>query len=408
MRRQVTCLILSALLAGCATTAEPTPTGQPHPTATLPPTPGATPTLTPGATPTTTPRSGATPTAAAGAIALEPFADGLASPVFITPAGDGSGLLYVVEQAGVIRVVGADGSVAPAPFLDIVDRIASGGERGLLGLAFHPDYASNGRFFVNYTDLNGDTVISEFTRSADGTVDPAAERKLLGIAQPAANHNGGMVAFGPDGALYVGMGDGGSQANGQNPDSLLSKMLHLDVDAVGGAPTVGIWDSGFRNPWRWSFDRQTGDLFVGDVGSGRWEEIDAEPAGTGGRNYGWNIMEGPDCATTTNCDQAGLTLPVAWHATHADGGCAITGGYVYRGAAIPDLVGTYLFSDYCAGIVWGFDAATAIAGGPVEPIELARSGLNVASFGQDEAGELYLVDHSGSVVRLTAGPATLP
>jgi glucose/arabinose dehydrogenase len=322
---------------------------------------------------------------------------------FVTNAGDGSGLLYAVEQAGTIRILTTDGTVQPAPFLDITERIASGGERGLLGLAFHPEYAENGRFFVDYTDTIGNTVVSEFLRATATSADPGSERILFTVEQPFANHNGGMVAFGPDGALYIGMGDGGSggdpQGNGQNPDTLLAKMLRLDVDAAPGASSEpAIWDSGLRNPWRFSFDRQTGDLFIGDVGQGAWEEVDAEPAGAGGRNYGWNIMEGTHCYNADTCDETGLTMPVATYAHSA--GCSVTGGYVYRGQAMPSLVGTYLYSDYCSGTVWGIDAATAIAGGEVRPVKLASVGLPVSAFGQDEAGELYIVDHSGRIVTI--------
>jgi glucose/arabinose dehydrogenase len=418
MRRQVTYLILSALLAGCTTTTQPTPTGppgtgcdgkpMPEPanlgTPSCTQTPAPTPTLTPGATPTATSGPTAKPTATAQrGLVFKLLAEHFGDLTFVTNAGDGSGLLYAVEQAGTIRILTTDGTVQTTPFLDIAERIASGGERGLLGLAFHQNYAENGRFFVDYTDTNGDTVVSEFRRSAPTSADPGSERILFTVEQPFANHNGGMVAFGPDGALYIGLGDGGSegdpQGNGQNGGTFLSKIVRLDVDAAPGPnsqPT--IWDSGLRNPWRFSFDRQTGDLFIGDVGQGAWEEIDAEPAGAGGRNYGWNIMEGTHCYNADTCVQTGLTLPVAEYSHSA--GCSVTGGYVYRGSAMPGLVGMYLYSDFCSGTVWGIDAAAAIAGAEVRPVKLGSVGLPVSAFGQDEAGELYIVDHSGRVVTI--------
>jgi glucose/arabinose dehydrogenase len=410
MLRLATVVSSTLLLVACASPTQPTPTI--GPSATTGPTPTAQASKTGGPDPTLTPTaagSTAPPSPTLGTVVFEPFAEGFASPIFVTHAGDGSGLLYVVEQAGVIRVLDADGTAHDQPYLDIIDRVASGGERGLLGLAFHPDYAQNGRFFVNYTDKGGDTIVAEYSRSSAGTGDPNSERVLFTVDQPFANHNGGMVAFGPDGALYIGMGDGGSggdpQGNGQNPAALLGKMLRFDVDAAGSTPE--IWDSGLRNPWRFSFDSQTGDLFIGDVGQGQWEEIDAEPAGAGGRNYGWNIMEGPDCFLTAGCDQTGLTAPVASY-PHSGSDCSVSGGYVYRGQAVPALVGTYVFGDYCSGIVRGLDAAAAIAGGEVEARNLAETGFNISSFGVDEAGELYVVYHGGQIARVMAGPASLP
>ena len=214
-------------------------------------------------------------------LAFKVSVDGLPALTFAGNAGDGSNRLFALEQIGQIRIIGADGTVADEPFLDIRTRVASGGERGLLGLAFHPDYAQNGRFYVDYTDVNGNTVVSEFTRTSDTTADPASERVIFTVEQPFPNHNGGMVAFGPDGQLYVGMGDGGSggdpNGNGQNDGTLLGKLVRVDVDATGNAAQPQIWDKGLRNPWRFSFDRQTGDLWIGDVGQGLHEEIDAEP-----------------------------------------------------------------------------------------------------------------------------------
>jgi glucose/arabinose dehydrogenase len=344
---------------------------------------------------------------------------------FLTHAGDGTGVLYAVGQGGVISAVSADGEIQDEPFLDISQRISAGGERGLLGLAFHPDYESNGRFFVNYTNAEGDTVIAEFTRSgASGRTpalaNPDSERILLTIDQPYANHNGGMVAFGADGYLYIGMGDGGSggdpQGNGQNPAALLGKILRIDVD--GDQPYAipasnpyldepgtarEVWDFGVRNPWRFSFDRETGDLFIGDVGQNAREEIDAEPAGEGGRNYGWNVMEGDRCYSSPTCDQTGLTLPVVSN-DRTRGECAIVGGYVYRGAEFPELQGTYVYSDACSGGLWILDARTAIAQGHADTFEVGSADTPPYSFGEDESGELYLVNHAGEIQHLVVTP----
>ncbi len=272
------------------------------------------------------------------------------------------------------------GAPLPDAFLDITDRVRSGGERGLLGLAFPPGYADKGYFYVNYTALNGATTISRFRLIAGdpNRADPASEEILLVIAQPYANHNGGQIAFSPrDGYLYVGMGDGGSggdpQNRAQNPAELLGKLLRLDVEgAVGTASaylvpptnpytaTIGyrpeIWALGLRNPWRFSFDRQTGDLYIGDVGQGLWEEIDYQPASSaGGQNYGWRIMEGAHCYNPDPCDSTGLTLPI-WEYSHSAGQC-VTGGYVYRGDDYPDLAGMYIFGDYVSGAIWGLRRA---------------------------------------------------
>jgi glucose/arabinose dehydrogenase len=343
---------------------------------------------------------------------------GLQSPLFLTNAGDGSGHVFVVEQRGAVRIVAANGHLVRAPFLDIADRVSQdGGERGLLGLAFHPNYLHNGRFFVDYTDRNGDTVVSEFRRRDSSHANPGSERVIMHIKQPYANHNGGMLAFAPDGMLYVGMGDGGSggdpQGNGQNRDVLLGKLLRVDVDGKkpyaipSDSPFAGtagtrpeIWAYGLRNPWRFSFDRTTGALFIGDVGQGNWEEIDVAAAGKGGQDYGWNVMEGRHCfAPSSGCSRAGLTLPVAEYGH--DQGCAVTGGYVYRGSTYPALAGIYLFGDYCTGRIWGLAAASAVRGSASAAV-LLDSGLRISSFGEDQKGELYVVDLDGSVYRVTA------
>ena len=348
--------------------------------------------------------------------AFVPFASGFPQLTFVTNAADGSGDLYVVAQAGQIFRVTKGQSAPSAPWLDISDRVSSTGERGLLGLAFHPDFKDTGRFFVDYTYLDGNSVIAEFLRAADGTVDPTAERVLKHVDQPFANHNGGMLAFGPDGYLYIGFGDGGgagdTQGSGQSLTTYLGKILRIDVDApapalygippdnpfAGGAdngPLPEIWDSGLRNPWRFSFDSKSGGLFIGDVGQNVTEEVDVERARVGGLNYGWNIMEGDHCFNVSTCDQTGLTMPVATY-SHTQG-CGVAGGYVYRGALVPELDGRYFYADVCKGTIWTFDADAALAGRPVTPEVFGNAGFAVSSFGEDEAGELYMVDHNGAI-----------
>ncbi|HYN88771.1 MAG TPA: PQQ-dependent sugar dehydrogenase, partial [Ardenticatenaceae bacterium] len=334
--------------------------------------------------------------------------EGLRRPVQVTTAGDGSERLFVVEKAGTIRIV-RDGQLLEAPFLDITGRVGSAGsEQGLLGLAFHPDYATTGLFFVNYTDRNGNTVIGRYQVADDPDLAGATgETVVLTIAQPAANHNGGMLAFGPDGYLYIGMGDGGGRPeNGQKPDTLLGKMLRLDVTPrAGGQPYTippdnpfvadpvvpgEIWLLGLRNPWRWSFDRQTGDLWIGDVGAGSYEEITRVPAGQGGLNLGWAIVEGRHCLRDPNCETEGLTMPLVEYGR--DAGCVVVGGYVYRGSDFPRLQGSYLFADYCSGRIW---ALSHDAAEPAVPSELLVADARVSAFGEDEQGELYLTDLAG-------------
>ncbi len=343
-------------------------------------------------------------------IALEPVVTrGLSNPVLVTHAGGRSGRLFVVEQPGRIRIV-ANGTLAPAPFLDLSSRVLSGGERGLLGLAFHPDYSRNGRYFVNYTRRpDGDTVIAEYHVSTDPNVSERTERVLLVIDQPYANHNGGMIAFGADGFLYIGMGDGGSSGDpenrAQNPQELLGKMLRIDVNRgspytippdnpfVDGGGRPEIWALGLRNPWRFSFDRQTHELYAGDVGQNAWEEIDVVRRGG---NYGWRLMEGAHCFNPQACDRQGLELPVAEYA-NGSGRCSVTGGYVYRGAAIPRLAGMYIYGDFCSGEIFGLRGGTRRV--------LLDTRLAISSFGEDEAGEVYVVDHRGGVYRLIVGAA---
>jgi glucose/arabinose dehydrogenase len=353
------------------------------------------------------------------AIALAPVVSGLARPLFVTHAGDGSGRLFVVEQGGTIRVA-ESGRLRPVPFLDATAMLdESGGERGLLGLAFAPDYRSSGRFYIAHTAPGPTVRITSLRVAADpNRADPASAATVLAMDDPAGNHNGGMIAFGPDGDLWTGTGDGGSAGDpwdhARDRGSLLGKLLRLDVRAAPyaippdnpfarGGGRGEIWALGLRNPWRFSFDRQTGELWTGDVGQNAWEEVDVEdPRSGGGLHYGWKTMEGLHCFSPRNgCDPAGLHLPI--HEYGHDQGCSVTGGYVYRGRAIPGLVGAYLFSDYCSGTIW---ALTRDAAGRATVAPLLESHLAVSSFGEDEAGELYVCDHRGGVVyRIQPGGA---
>jgi glucose/arabinose dehydrogenase len=323
--------------------------------------------------------------------------------------------MFVVEKRGRIVIV-RDGTPAETPFLDISDRVgSSGSEQGLLSVAFHPQFAQNGRLFVDYTDRSGDTVISRFQANGDAA-DPDSETVLLKIDQPYANHNGGLVLFGPDNYLYIGMGDGGSggdpQGNGQNRQALLGKMLRIDVDngdpygiprdnpwPTGGDARPEVWAYGLRNPWRFSFDRATGDLYIADVGQGEYEEIDIQRAGSAaGQNYGWNIAEGGHCFRSQSCDTNGMLAPIAEY-DHSQG-CSITGGYVYRAAAFPSLQGLYFYGDYCSGKIW---ALSETSPGHWEQRELLQSSASISSFGEDQAGELYLTDLGGKLYQVVEG-----
>lgn len=340
---------------------------------------------------------------------LEPVAEGFEAPLGVTHAGDGSGRLFVVEQTGAIFILD-DGRVLDEPFLDVGESIVAGGEQGLLGLAFHPDYRRNGRFFINYTDVNGDTVVAEVQTSNDPNVaEDGSVTPLLQIDQPFANHNGGQLAFGPDKYLYIATGDGGSagdpEGNGQNTEALLGKLLRVDVDSgdpygipndnpfASGSGAPEVWAYGLRNPWRFSFDSETDGLWIADVGQGDFEEVNKARPDRGGLNYGWNAMEGTECFEDGDCDRGDKVLPISGY-TH-DAGCSVTGGYVYRGTESPALTGGYIFGDYCSGVIWGIDAR---ATGFTEPVELLQSGLSISSFGLDEGGELYLTDLSGGRV----------
>jgi glucose/arabinose dehydrogenase len=390
-----------AVLAAACGTQSPTASPSPGPTVTEPsPAPSPTPEPTPPPL-----RSGP------DRLGLELVTGTFTLPTAVTNAGDGSERLFVVERGGRIWIVNRDGIVAPTPFLDIASRIVSSNEQGLLGLAFHPRYAETGRFFVAYTrQADGADVVAEYrVSSAADTADPGSERILLAIPDPAANHNGGALVFGPDRLLYIALGDGGGQndqfGNAQNLNSLLGKILRIDVDGTaaagrgyaipadnpfangGGAPE--IWAIGMRNPWRISFDRAWHDLYIGDVGGGSWEEIDRQPPdAAGGLNYGWPIMEGRHCLAGS-CTMTGYVQPIAEY-SH-DQGCSVIGGYVYRGAVQPELQGVYVFGDWCSGRIFTLD----VEGETITPKTVLESGLQVSSFGEDEAGEIYLVDFAG-------------
>lgn len=436
-------VIAGALLMGCSTavnetvpTTEPTtvatsnalpaPAVTQEPTATLPPTAEQTPTSL--ARETTVADATEEPTAAptvpttfaVSSITLEPIVTaGLEKVTFITHADDER--LFVLEQVGRIRIV-QDGQVIPQPYLDITDRVGSvSSEQGLLGLAFHPDYATHGathegHFFINYTDYSGNSHISRFSVSSDdpNRADPQSEVDYLTQNQPYPNHNGGSLAFGPDGYLYAGLGDGGSANDplraGQDLSTLLGKILRLDVNSTideyaipPDNPFVGvadarpeIWAYGLRNPWRFSFDRSTGDFYVADVGQNQWEEINFQSSkSTGGENYGWRTMEGKHCFEADTCDQNGLVLPI-FDYDHGQG-CSVTGGYVYRGQQYPPLTGNYFLTDYCTGTIWRLFQQS----NEWQADMVLETDLVISTFGEDVNGELYVVNYwNGSIFRL--------
>ena len=376
--------------------------------------------------------------AGAQQLATTLVASGFSAPTFVTsPPGDAS-RLFVVEQAGRIRIV-ANGQVLATPFLDIDPKVQSGGEQGLFSMAFHPAYPADPRFWVSYTGNGGPSILEQYVVSANPDVADAASGTIVygPLPQPQANHNGGQIQFGPDGFLYFGLGDGGGAndsgtghapgGNAQSPTTDLGKMLRIDVDNPSTAPASNpfatptdgvndlIWAFGLRNPWRFSFDRATGDLWIGDVGQGAWEEVDFQPASSaGGENYGWRCMEGAHCTGLTGCtcNDPALVLPVHEY-SHASG-CSITGGYVYRGSAIPGLGGTYFFADYCSARIWSFRYVNGQVTEFVErTADLDPPGAlaigNVSSFGQDADGELYVVDQGGEIYRIEGEcPAPTP
>lgn len=416
-------LLLTIAVIGCNLTDD---LGQPTtaPQAALEPTQDAGPTSAPvaGSTATFEPPAAAT-------VPLEPtpdrvfsvpdpaglqltlVVDGLAKPVGLEHAGDRR--LFVVEQGGLVRTV-QDGRLQGQPFLDLRDRADdSNFEQGLLGLAFHPDFARNGQLFVNYTNAGGNTIVARLVAGAGAArVDPGSEQVLLRVDQPYSNHNGGDLEFGPDGYLYIATGDGGSAAdpfdNGQRLDTLLGKLLRIDIDqgdpyaippdnpfaSGGGLPE--IWAYGLRNPWRFAFDPVNGDLYIGDVGQNAWEEIDFLPAGFAGpRNFGWNVREGTH--SFTGEATAEMIDPVAEYANGPGGTCSITGGLVMRSPSLPEWDGVYLYGDYCSGQVWGL---VRDGSGNWISAQLFDTDLSLTAFGTDSQGEVYLVDHGGAVYRL--------
>ncbi|MAS37876.1 MAG: glucose dehydrogenase [Anaerolineaceae bacterium] len=354
---------------------------------------------------------------------LTEYVSGLSRPLYLTHAGDGSNRLFVLEQAGRIIIV-SDGTVNSTPFLDISnlssqDILSSYSERGLLGLAFHPNYAENGLFYVHYSDRSGNTVIARYSVSSDNpdVADPNSAQVIFTHPQPYANHNGGQIEFGPDGYLYIALGDGGSQGdpqnNAQNPTSLLGKILRIDVD--NGDPyaipednpiaTVNpdlapeVWALGLRNPYRFSFDRETGDLYIADVGQNQLEEVNFQPADSpGGENYGWRVFEA-SIRYSQDADPGNTVFPVAEY--NHNNGCSITGGYAYRGEALPDLQGVYIYGDWCSGRTW---ATYQDEAGTWQTLAdfIPNTGLAISAFGEDESGELYVADYSGRILKLTA------
>ena len=357
----------------------------------------------------------AAPDAATFRLAL--VADGFNWPIYVTHAGDSSGRLFLLEQVGKIWILRA-GERSAQPFLDVSDLITQSvrtgrySEQGLLGLAFHPDYAANGLFFINYTDFDGDTVVARYQVSAEDAdrADAASARIILQVDQPYANHNGGHIDFGPDGYLYITLGDGGWANDplgaGQNLGMLLGATLRVDIDSAipyaipSDNPFVDtpgamdeIWSYGWRNVWRFSFDRATGDMYLADVGQNQWEEVNFQPAGSpGGENYGWNVWEGRHIFAGGTAPNH---VPPIYEYSHALG-CSVTGGYVYRGAKIADLQAAYLFGDYCTGRVWAAwrDEAMQWRGA-----ELLQTSMQISSFGEDEAGEVYVIDYGGGLYR---------
>jgi glucose/arabinose dehydrogenase len=412
-------LVFTTLLAACAP-ARPQQEPVPPPPAvstvvptTQPPTREEPATATDEADPTATAVPGAQSLPNPENTFWREIASGLDRPTDITSPGDGSGRVFVLEQVGRIRIL-QNWQLIPTPYLDISSLVGSNAsERGLLGLAFHPQYAENGFFFVNYTDRDGNTRIARFSVSGSdpNQADPASRLELIRIQQPYGNHNGGALAFGPDGHLYAGLGDGGSGGDpldaGQSLNTLLGKILRFDVDGgqpyaipadnpfAAGGGEAEIWAYGLRNPWKIAFDRVTGDLYIGDVGQNQWEEVNFTSAGSpGGLNYGWRFMEGNHDYSGGLYDKSVLVLPVAEY-TRNDG-CSVTGGQVYRGQSLPDWQGVYLYGDFCSGNIWGL---LKTADGFSNSL-LFRTSFRISTFGLDDDGEIYLGDYSGTIYKL--------
>ncbi len=365
------------------------------------------------------------PPAPSGYVA-ERVAQGLSDPVDLAAAPGDTSRIFIVEKTGTIRIL-RGGQILPRPFLNIRNLVSGGSEQGLLGLAFHPQYATNRQFYVHYTDLAGDTRVFEYLASAsDPDTASATSRQILFVDQPFSNHNGGQIAFGPnDGFLYIALGDGGDggdpQGNGQNLNALLGKILRINVDSgspyaiPADNPFVGqagsrpeIWSYGLRNPWRFSFDAANGDMYIGDVGQEEWEELNHEPAAQGGRNYGWKRMEGTHCyPPNSSCNTAGLTLPVAEYAH--PGGCSVTSGYVYRGSLHPELQGTYFYGDHCSGFIRSFRIENGAAIDEKDWTGSLRTSAGgamtrLSSFGVDAFGELYIVRLDSEVYKFVKTP----
>ncbi|MBC8335001.1 MAG: PQQ-dependent sugar dehydrogenase [Anaerolineales bacterium] len=414
MKKLIFGLIAVILLTACSSRPAPTPQLAPD-IATLPPSP--TEALSPelkaesaAPEPTAEPAPEAPPSVStfpdAAEVQWEVVANGLDQPLDIQHAGDNSGRIFIVERGGKILVL-ENGFVLEEPFLNIGNKIATrNSEQGLLGLAFHPDYAENGYFFINYSDRNGDTVIARYQVSGNpNQANPDSETAFIHVDQPFGNHNGGGMAFGPDGFLYIGLGDGGSandpRGNGQNLNTYLGKLLRISVDSTEppyGVPADNpfndiqrseIWALGLRNPWRFSFDSLTGDLYIGDVGQNQWEEIDFLPAGSpGGANFGWNYREGQHPFSGEPPAGTELIAPVAEY-DHGQG-CSVTGGVIYRGTELPEWQGLYLYGDFCSGRIWGLLQIDGIW----QTQKLMEADFSIASFGQDQAGNIYLTDYS--------------
>jgi glucose/arabinose dehydrogenase len=413
---------VSSPTSGAAPSSSPRPTVTPTllVTATITGTvtiPTATPTFTPTPTPTPTPVTVSElpdPSGYTWQLAVA----GLDKPEGLVNAGDGSGRLFIIEQAGLVRIlIRKEGILLPTPFLDLTSTVSCCGEKGLLGLAFHPKYLENGYFYVDYTEnVNNQlyTVISRFSVSAEDPdrADPTSEMRLLYIQQPFQNHNGGELQFGPEGYLYIGMGDGGSAGdpleNGQSLQTMLGKILRIDVDSSepyaippenpfateGGVRE--IWLYGLRNPWRFSFDRLTGDMYIGDVGQDAWEEIDYLPMGSpGGENLGWNYYEGSHPYRGSPPLDTTFVMPVSEYGH--DLGDSVTGGYVYRGSNLPAWQGVYLYGDFSSGRVWGL---LHLPDGGWQSALVFDTNANISSFGVDESGEIYLVDYQGNILIL--------
>ena len=422
------CALIGALLFAACAPSEPPSTQQPGTNAAAAPSPTTAPAHTPASPPATAATETSTPAPepqsqqwpAWPAITLVETMSGLRNPVDLAHGKDGSGRIYVVEQIGLVQAFD-DSVIGQSPFMDIRDRVSCCGERGLLGLAFPSDFSSSRTLYVNYTTTDPGSLhtrVSRFRLYPDvHQVDPDSEEILLQFHQPWRNHNGGQVAFGPDGYLWIGTGDGGSAAdpqdNGQKGQTLHGKLLRIDVSPAAEAPYaippdnpfIGnddfldeIWAYGLRNPWRFSFDRETGDLYIADVGQNAWEEVNFQPADSpGGENYGWRIMEGNHCFNpSSGCPTAGLTLPVVEYDRIS--GLSITGGYVYRGQDHPALQGIYFYADYVTGNIWGLKQVNGVW----ESELLLDSPYNVSSFGEDEAGNLYLLHYSGTIFQIQA------